>query len=120
MTGSVETIISDNSWKTALSPVIFNSIYTAEHFDARLEQPGWNTAGFDDSKWARSVNRAAPSQNIVSQQLYPIRNVERIPAKTVKKINDSIYVFDIGRNISGRKSVEDNRQSRNRHTTGTC
>jgi alpha-L-rhamnosidase len=99
--GTVETIISDNSWKTALSPVIFNSIYTAEHFDARLEQPGWNTAGFDDSKWARSVNRAAPSQNIVSQQLYPIRNVERIPAKTVKKINDSIYVFDIGRNISG-------------------
>ena len=99
--GSVETIVSDNSWKTALSPVTFNSIYTAEHFDARLEQPGWNNAGFDDSKWARPVYRSAPSQNIVSQQLYPIRNVESIPAKTVKRINDSIWVFDIGRNISG-------------------
>jgi alpha-L-rhamnosidase len=99
--GSEETIISDNSWKTALSPVIFNSIYTAEHYDARLEQSGWNTADFDASKWKSPVYRAAPSLNIVSQQLYPIRNVEKIPAKTINRINDSIYVFDLGRNISG-------------------
>jgi alpha-L-rhamnosidase len=33
--GSVETITSGKGWKTALSPVIFNSIYTAEHYDAR-------------------------------------------------------------------------------------
>ena len=45
--GSEETIVSDNTWKTALSPVIFNSIYTAEHYDARLELPGWNTSSFD-------------------------------------------------------------------------
>ncbi len=99
--GSEETIISDNSWKTALSPVIFNSIYTAEHYDARLELPGWNTALFDDSKWKNVIYRAAPSQNIVSQQLYPIRNVEKISAKKVNRINDSVYVIDFGRNISG-------------------
>jgi len=99
--GSVETITTDNSWKSALSPVIFNSIYTAEHYDSRLEQPGWDQANFDDSKWKRVYNRAAPSQNIVTQQLHPIRNVEKIPAKSVKKINDTTYVFDLGRNISG-------------------
>lgn len=99
--GSTETIITDNNWKTSLSPVIFNSIYTAEHYDARLEQPGWNTTSFIDSKWRSAIYRAAPSQNIVSQQLHPIRNVEKIPAKTVNRINDTTWVFDLGRNISG-------------------
>lgn len=44
--GSVETITTGTDWKTAFSPVIFNSIYTAEHYDARLEQPGWDMPGF--------------------------------------------------------------------------
>src|SRR5687768_6899787 len=65
--GSVETITSGKDWKTSLSPIVFNSIYTAEHYDARLEQPGWNTINFDDSKWKNVIYRAAPSQNIVSQ-----------------------------------------------------
>ncbi len=104
--GSVEVVASDNTWKTALSPVIFNSIYTAEHYDARLEQPGWNTAGFDASQWKSITYRAAPSQNIVSQQLHPIRNVEEIPAKSVNKMNDTLYVFDIGRNIAGVSRIK--------------
>ncbi len=104
--GSEEIITSGNNWKTALSPVIFNSIYTAEHYDARLEQPGWNTAGFNDSQWKPAIYRAAPSQNIVSQQLHPIRNVEKIPAKNVNKINDTLYVFDLGRNIAGISQIK--------------
>ncbi|HEY5824680.1 MAG TPA: alpha-L-rhamnosidase N-terminal domain-containing protein, partial [Cyclobacteriaceae bacterium] len=44
--GSIETISSGKDWKTSLSPVIFNSIYTAEHYDARKEIEGWNLSGF--------------------------------------------------------------------------
>jgi alpha-L-rhamnosidase len=99
--GTVETIGSGKEWKTALSPVIFNSIYTAEHYDARLEQPGWNTVSFDDSKWKAVVYRAAPSNNIVAQALHPIENIEEIRVKSFNKISDTSYVFDLGRNISG-------------------
>ena len=99
--GSEEVVKSGTDWKTSLSPVIFNSIYTAEHYDARLEREGWNLAGFDDSKWEHAVIRSAPSQQIVSQQLHPIRHVNEIPAKSVRKFSDTVYVFDIGRNISG-------------------
>ena len=49
--GSVETIPTDLSWKTSSGALVFNSIYTGEHYDARLEQKGWNTPDFDDSKW---------------------------------------------------------------------
>ena len=99
--GSVETITSGKDWKTGLSPIIFNSIYTAEHYDARLEQPGWNTANFDDSKWKEVILRAAPSTNIVAQAVPPIRNVETIPAKSITKINDTVFVYDLGRTIAG-------------------
>lgn len=99
--GSVETITTGKDWKTSLGPVIFNSIYTAEHYDARLEQPGWNTVRFDDSKWKNVLLRAAPSTNIVAQAMHPVENVETIRVKTVNKFSDSLYVFDLGRNISG-------------------
>ena len=99
--GTVETIKSERDWKTSLSPIIFNSIYTGEHYDARLEQPGWNKVGFDASKWTDAVYRQAPSQNIVSQQLHPIRNVEKIPVKSFKKMSDRRYNYDLGRNIAG-------------------
>lgn len=106
--GHVETISSDNSWKTALSPYVLNSIYTGEHYDARLEQEGWNEAGFKDAEWMESINTSAPSQNIVTQALHPIRNVEEIHPKSVRRVNQQKYLFDLGRNISGvsRISVE--------------
>ncbi|MGJ7031862.1 family 78 glycoside hydrolase catalytic domain [Niabella hirudinis] len=103
--GSEEIISTDRSWKTALSPVIFNSIYTGEHYDARLEIPGWNQPGFDDSKWNTATDRAAPSQLIAAQALHPIRDVENITPVDLKKFNDTNYVFNLGRNISGVSEI---------------
>jgi alpha-L-rhamnosidase len=104
--GSTEVIASDQQWKTSLSPIILNSIYTAEHYDARLEQPGWNTIDFDDSQWKDVIIREAPSSNIVAQALHPIRNVEQIQVKSINKINDTTWVFDIGRNIAGVSEIK--------------
>lgn len=104
--GTSETIKSGKDWKTALSPIIFNSIYTAEHYDARLEQRGWNTVGFDDSKWKRVIYRSAPSGKIVAQAMHPVRNVEEITTKSIKKFNDTTYLFDLGRNISGVSKIK--------------
>lgn len=103
--GTTETIKSGKDWKTALSPIVFNSIYTAEHYDARMEKPGWNTASFDDKDWKAVMYRSAPSRNIVAQALHPIRNVEEIATKSIKKINDTTYLFDLGRNISGVSKI---------------
>jgi len=98
---SVETISSGTEWKTALSAVVFNSIYTGEHVDNRLFQSGWNSPGFDDSQWVNSIPVNAPSINIVAETLHPIRDVEEITAKKMTRISDSHYIFDLGRNISG-------------------
>jgi alpha-L-rhamnosidase len=103
--GSVETITSDKSWKTALSPVTSNSIYTGERYDDNLEQPGWDKPDFDAGKWGDITNRQAPSQNIVSQALQPIRYAEKLNAVSMQHrlmLNGAaIYIFDFGRNIAG-------------------
>jgi alpha-L-rhamnosidase len=99
--GREEVISSGTDWKTSLSPIIFNSIYTAEHYDARLSQPGWDKPGFDDSKWKNTIPVNAPSQNIVAQVMHPIRFVEEIaPANVIMKSYQH-YLFNLGRNIAG-------------------
>ncbi len=99
--GTIEIIYTDRDWKTSLGPIVFNSIYTAEHFDARLDHEGWTNYGFDDSDWKNSVLTAIPSQNIVSQVLHPVRVTTDIIPVNMRKFNDTCYVFDLGRNISG-------------------
>ncbi len=96
-----EIISTGTDWKTSLSDIVFNSIYTAEHQDARLKQAGWNMAGLDDSGWKPSIPVSAPSNNIVAQNLHPIRNVHKIQAKEMVKFSNTNYLFDFGRNISG-------------------
>ncbi len=99
--GTVETIPTDLSWKTSSGGLIFNSIYTGEHYDFRLEKQGWNRADYDDAKWASVSLRATPSQNVTAQQVQPIRNVLTVPAQAIKKIDEKTYQYDFGRNMSG-------------------
>ena len=99
--GSTETLATDNTWKTSPGPIIFNSIYTAEHVDHRLEQPRWDNTGFDDHTWQNAIPVKAPSATIAAQNMQPIRNVEEIRPIDFKKISSTKYRYDLGRNIAG-------------------
>ena len=104
--GSTDIVGSDLSWKKFDSPIIFNSIYTAEHYDARLEEDGWSRPEFDDSHWHGVKLRSAPSQNITSQQLSPIKSVLTLPAVSFRKIDNFSYLFDFGQNMSGTTKIK--------------
>ncbi|WP_436415380.1 family 78 glycoside hydrolase catalytic domain [Petrimonas sp.] len=99
--GTKEIIATDERWQTSQSPVIFNSIYTAEHYDARKEQSGWDTPDFDAKGWRGIYTTGAPSQNIVAQALHPIRNVREYQAVSLKKLDDNTWLYDFGQNMSG-------------------
>ncbi|WP_108424479.1 alpha-L-rhamnosidase [Flagellimonas amoyensis] len=98
--GTSETVATDATWKTHLSPLVFNSIYTAEHFDARLELEGWDKSGFDDSQWRNAITVNAPSAKISAQALPPITG-EKLKFASMDKRTDQQYIFDLGRNIAG-------------------
>jgi alpha-L-rhamnosidase len=104
--GSHEIIGTDRSWKTQRGPLVFNSIYTASHYDARLEMSGWDQPGFTDSTWQASIIRSAPSPVISAQIMEPVRLKDPIWPVGFTKINDSIYTYDLGVNISGISELE--------------
>ena len=103
--GTTETISTNKDWKTAHSPIIFNSIYTAEHVDNRLAIPHWNEPGFADSAWKEPIFTGVPSKNVTAETTVPIRITDTLPAKTIHRFNDTDYVFDLGRNIAGVSAI---------------
>lgn len=99
--GTQEVISSERDWKTASGALVFNSIYTAEHYDARKEQAGWSTVDFDDSSWRGVGYRSVPSACVTAQQAQPIRAVDTLEARSMKQIDDRTWLFDFGQNMAG-------------------
>ncbi len=103
--GSEISVSSNTDWKTSTGPMVFNSIYTGEHYDARLEQHGWNMPGFDDSEWSDAIPVPAPTKNITAQVMHPVRITEEIKPVSVTTPFPGTWLFDLGRNIAGVSSL---------------
>lgn len=99
--GTKEIIPTDASWKSATGPDLSNNIYSGEIYDARLEIPDWDVAGFDDSACEAAAVVDAPGTKLVSQQCPPAVVCEELPAVKMQKFSDTLYVFSFEKNISG-------------------
>ena len=99
--GSRTEIVSDTSWRYAGSPVVLNNYYGGEDYDARLEQEGWGSPGFDDSSW-RGVSPAREPGGRLQAQMMPAIGVVRT-LRPVVSLNPApgVYLFDLGQNIAG-------------------
>ena len=99
--GTSETIVSDSSWKASAGPVVHDGIRNGEEYDARLEQPGWDTAAFDDSAWAAPQIGEGPKGALHAQTSSPIRVMQTITPIGVTEPKPGVFVFDLGQNIAG-------------------
>jgi len=99
--GTHETVVTDDSWKAAASPIVVSEIYGGEEYDSRLEQPGWDQAAFDDSRWNPAVVWDAPSLAVSSQITAPARVIATLDPKQVTPLANGAYVFDMGQNMVG-------------------
>ncbi|HTE19919.1 MAG TPA: glycoside hydrolase family 78 protein, partial [Armatimonadota bacterium] len=99
--GRQEIVATDESWKTAPGPVVWDSIYAGESYDARAEKAGWDTPGYDDSGW-ESAKRVPPPGGVVSaQQIEPIKVTETLTSVMMIEPKPGVYLFDMGQNLSG-------------------
>ena len=98
--GTKEVIDSDESWRYAPSPIVFNDMYGGEDYDARLEQKGWDSFGYNDAAWTPVVIQRAPNGTLKPQTTASVRIMETFTAQSVKRVGDA-YVFDMGQNLSG-------------------
>ena len=99
--GSEETIVSDRSWKASKSPILMDMVYYGEHYDARLEQPGWCTVGFDESNWEPVSERKAPEGKLMAHTARTDKVVERIKPIRIERTYEGNYLVDFGVEVSG-------------------
>jgi alpha-L-rhamnosidase len=100
--GHVQVVGSDDSWKAATGPIQMSDIYDGEHYDARLERPGWSTVGYDDSDWTavRVIDHA--KDILIAPAGPPVRKIEEITPVAVLRTPAGETVFDMGQNMVGR------------------
>lgn len=98
--GKTQNIISDDTVKTAPSPIIFDDLYYGEYYDARLEIDKWDLSCFDDSNWENAVIAKNPLGEERVCEADPITNREiRKPVGITECYGG--YIYDFGTNESG-------------------
>jgi len=99
--GTTQTIVSDETWKFATSPIISNALLNGETYDARLEMPRWDTAGYKDKTWIAAQVVEAPKGILSAQMARPIRATQKLKTVALTQPKPGVFVFDIGQNIAG-------------------
>ena len=95
------TLASDETWRSADSPIVFNTIYSGETYDARLERPGWDQPGFDDSRWDAALLVEPPKGALTAQTMPAIQVDQVLDPVQVTEPNTGVWVFDFGQALSG-------------------
>jgi hypothetical protein len=103
--GTTATIVSDEAWRVASGPITFSSIFGGEDYDARLERPGWDRPGFDDTGWQSVTVVDSPGGRLVAQSAPPIKVIETFSPRAVTEPIPGVFVYDLGQNISGRPEI---------------
>jgi alpha-L-rhamnosidase len=99
--GTQQIIGTDDRWKSATGAVLESDIYNGETYDARLEQPGWNQAGFDDKNWKSVAVLPPPKAKLVAPAGPPVKAMEQITPAKVLKTPGGDTVLDMGQNMVG-------------------
>ncbi|TCD01574.1 alpha-L-rhamnosidase [Pedobacter psychroterrae] len=104
--GTSTRVVTDESWKTMASPVVYSSIYGGEDYDARLEQKGWNQKSFNDASWKNAIVAKGPDGKMAAQIEYPVRVMDTIPVKKISVPEAGKSIYDFGQNASGIVSIK--------------
>ena len=97
----IETVRSDGRWKAGEAPLLSNSIYDGESYDARAEFDGWNQAGFNDDGWGGVDLVEVDHRSLIAASSPPIRRIEEGPAVAVTTTPSGRTVVDFGQVLTG-------------------
>jgi len=98
--GSEDIIVTDDAWRAATGPLLKSDMKDGDIYDARLEMPGWNAPGFDDSAWTPVRMADYNLSNLVGSNGPKIRPQETFTPKLLAVPNGET-VLDFGQNIAG-------------------
>ncbi len=104
--GSIEYILTDENWRAATGPILMNSIYDGETYDARLDSSGWSSSGFDDSVWS-AVRSIEWNMNSLKAPLGPpVHRTEKVAPVSIQQSPSGKTIVDFGQNLVGRLVIK--------------
>ncbi|HWI58864.1 MAG TPA: family 78 glycoside hydrolase catalytic domain, partial [Bacillota bacterium] len=100
--GSVQTMVTDATWRVSDGPILRNSVYLGEVYDARREQPGWDQPGFEDARWQTATLMREPKLGpLRAQDAPPIRLTRTFNPVKLTEPQPGVFIFDFGHNFAG-------------------
>jgi alpha-L-rhamnosidase len=103
--GTSSIIVTNRDWRATLGPLTTDSWYAGSDYDARREQPGWDTGDADltSSSWVSAGIAPPPNlaTKLVARAAEPIKIQELFTPISVTNPANGIWVFDFGQNIVG-------------------
>ena len=99
--GERTEIVTDQTWKYSPGPIIKNSVYLGEVYDARQEIPGWDLPGFDASQWQDASTGNGPGGELQKSFFPPIQVTDVITPVGISSPREGIYIVDMGVNFTG-------------------
>jgi alpha-L-rhamnosidase len=100
--GSIEVVATDGQWKASTGAMMESDLLQGETYDATKTKNGWEYPGFDDVGW--KPVQIVESDDGRAIQLYPgepVRVVEELPVKSIKRLENGKYIVDFGQNFAG-------------------
>ncbi len=100
--GSVETIVTDEHWKTSEGATTFSQVYGGEDYDARRAEKDWDHVGFKDRGWRGVVTTDGPGGELrgFSEAAPAIHAYDGLPAVHVQTLRPGVEVYDLGQNTA--------------------
>ena len=99
--GSSVDFYTDENWKEATGPIVFNNIYGGDTYDANYELGNWNSTDYNDSKWGNAKVASPKLKTISAQQIPAIKKLKTLEPQKVFKGADGEWIVDFGQNIAG-------------------
>lgn len=99
--GTSTDFYTDENWKEATGPIVFNNIYGGDTYDANYELGNWNIVGFNDAKWENAKIASPKVKKISAIQIPAIKKLKEFEPQKVFKGADGNWIVDFGQNIAG-------------------
>ena len=106
---STTVVATDERWRWSAGPIVESDLYMGESYDARLEQPGWDAPGFDDSRWQAALSfedTGAAVEWSPSPPVRPVMELQPVGEPAVRGGGNRVTrVYDLGQNMVGRVRI---------------
>ena len=99
--GEILRVNTDETWKGSSGPVVSDSIFNGEIYDARKEKTNWDMPNYNDKGWKGIQVFERNDILMTPQNIPPIRKIKEIAPKSITRLDANTYIVDVGQNIAG-------------------